>query len=431
MIDVNSLGFQIITSLPDPLTLFFRPGKADHTTLDQAISENRFGFSGAVFDPCHVTFQKHLLTNMSERGLRTVIDPLMLELSTPAGLTPHRKKLEWADSTPHRPTDFTGKKVDRSARLIAEYVKEHNFNGVLAPTHYLLKGGNDPWLLIDRRLTYQLRRQLNLVGATSVSIFYPLAVPTSVFFDPIQRRALKASLETLNISGIWLRIHPFGNNSGAPTLRNYILACRDFHSLRIPLVAEKTGTQGLPLLAFGAVAGLESGISAGDQFNFARLNTIPQKNRKPYAPRPRVYLQALGIFVSRDDAAQLFEDPKLRPFACADSDCCHKGFKSTLSDPRRHFANSRMEEIARLSAMPTSLRPSGYLQQILRPADDYLARVLTRLEGKRVALRKSLGTKNRRLHGCRKTLTAMQHSYPMQSVCTPFPHKAINVQVTA
>lgn len=27
MIDVNSLGFQIITSLPDPLTLFFRPGK--------------------------------------------------------------------------------------------------------------------------------------------------------------------------------------------------------------------------------------------------------------------------------------------------------------------------------------------------------------------------------------------------------------------
>ncbi|MEY2536519.1 MAG: hypothetical protein QOG67_259 [Verrucomicrobiota bacterium] len=431
MIHINSPRFQVITELPDPLSLFFRPGRSDHTTVNQAVSESRLGFSGGVFEPSHTSFQKEVIANMAERSLRTVLDPLMLELSTVSGLTPPRRDLKWADSMPHQHMQFNAKKVDRSSRLIAECVKENNFDSVLAPTHYLAKGANDPWFLIDRRLTSQLRQQLNSVGAAGASIYYPLALPTSVFFDPVQRRGLKASLETLNVNGIWLRVSPFGANNGGPSLQNYIIACRDFHSLKIPIVAEKAGTLGLALLAFGAVTGLESGISSGEQFNFARLNIAPKIKRKPFAPRPRVYLQSLGIFVSRDDAAKLFEDLKFRAYACSDSDCCQKGFKSTLSDPRRHFANCRMEEIAELSAMPATLRPSGYLQQMLRPADEYLGRFLANLGNKYEFLQKALAIKSRRLHGCRKTLTAMQSSYPMQSVCNPFPRKIVNIEATA
>lgn len=163
MLNINSPSFQVITSLPDPLSLFFRPGRADHTTLDQAMSENRT-FAGGIFDPCHVTFQEEVLSHMTERGLRAVLDPLMLELSTPLGLTPPRKKLVWADAAPHQQEHFNGRKVDRTARLIAEFVIEHHFDSVLAPTHYLAKGANDPWFLIDRRLTYQLRRELDSAG---------------------------------------------------------------------------------------------------------------------------------------------------------------------------------------------------------------------------------------------------------------------------
>src|ERR1043166_4749513 len=161
---INHAGFQIITALPAPLSLFFRPGRADHTTVDQAISEGRIGFAGAVFDPTHIQFQSSLLSNMVERGFRTVLDPLMLELATPTGFTPPRKDLPWADPTPHQPTTFNAKKVDRSARLIAKFAKQHNFNAVLAPTHFLALGAADPWFLIDRRLTYQLRRELDASG---------------------------------------------------------------------------------------------------------------------------------------------------------------------------------------------------------------------------------------------------------------------------
>jgi len=428
---VTSPRFQVITTLPDPLSLFFRSGRADHTTIDQVVSEGRGGLSGAVLDPTHVEFQRDLITNLGERQLRTILDPLALELATPGGLTPPRRRLEWADSTPQRAGEFSAKKVDRSARLIAEFVRKHNFSAVFAPTHFLAKGANDPWFLIDRRLVVGLRRELDIAGATDVPIYYPLAVSTAVFFDTPQRKALKAALSTLEIEAIWFRVSPFGANNGAPSLQNYILACRDFHSLGLPIVAEKTGTNGLALLAFGAVSGLDSLIAVGEQFNFTRLSRRNKPGQKPFAPRPRVYLQQIGLFLARDEAAELFQNAKFRPYACADSDCCQKGFKSTLADPRRHFANCRTEEINRLGAIPPSLRPSGYLQQILRPADEYLQRLVAGLTSQHAFLQKNLAAKSRRLHGCRKTLTAMQSSHPVDSVCNPFPAQSKNIKVSA
>jgi hypothetical protein len=428
---VTSPSFQVVTALPDPLRLFFRPGRADHTTIDQAVSERHGGLAGAVLDPVHIEFQRDLLTNLTDRGLGAILDPLALELATPVGLTPSRKRLDWADSRPHQSATFTPKKIDRSVDLIAAFVAKHKFNAVFAPTHFLAKGANDAWLLIDRRLTLQLRRELDEADAKHVPIYYPLAVPSEVFFDPQQRRALKAALSTLPIEAIWLRVSPFGATNGAPSLQNYILACRDFHALKVPIVAEKTGTHGLALLAFGAVSGVDSTIALGEQFNFSRLNRRHKAGQKPFAPRPRVYLQPLGLFVSRDDAAHLFRNPKFRLYACTDSDCCQKGFKSTLADPRRHFANCRIEEVARVSAMPASVRPSGYLQQMLRPADEYLQQFVAGLSKEHETLAEALAPRSRRLHGCRKTLTAMQTSHPMESVCSPFPARGSKIKVSA
>jgi len=431
MQNVTSPSFQIITALPDPLALFFRAGRADHTTIDQILSEGRAGLSGAVLDPTHIESQRDLVTNLAERGLRTILDPLALELATAGGLTPPRRKLEWADTTPQRPSEFSAQKVDRLARLIAEFVKKHKLNAVLAPTHFLAKGANDPWLLIDRRLTAQLRRSLDAAGAAEVPIYYPLAIPSVVLFDRSQRNALKAALSTLEIKAIWLRVSPFGASNGAPSLQNYILACRELHSLNIPIVAEKTGAHGLSLLAFGAVTGLDSTIALGEQFNFARLHRRHKPGQKPFAPRPRVYLQQIGLFVSREDAADLFQKARFRPYACADSDCCQKGFKSTLADPRRHFANCRIEEVNRLGAMPASLRPSGYLQQILGPADEYIQRLVGALGDEHEILKRSLRPRSRRLHGCRKTLTSMQTSHPLKSVCNSFPCQFKKIKVSA
>jgi len=55
---------------------------------------------------------------------------------------------------------------------------------------------------------------------------------------------------------------PFGNNSGHVSLFRYIQSCRELVSLDLPIVAERTGTIGLALVAFGAVSGLESGVTS-------------------------------------------------------------------------------------------------------------------------------------------------------------------------
>lgn len=425
----NIPPFQVVTRLPDPLSLFFRPGRADHTTLSQLISENRIGFSGVVFDPCHLSFQKELRNDLWARDLYTVLDPLAMELATPGGLTSARGDLPWANPKPHSPAMFDSKKVDAMARLIAECAITNSFNAVLAPCHYLLRGANDPWLLIDRRLTSQLRRELNDAGHRDIQIYYPLALPTSIFFDRNQRNGLKASLADLDIDGIWLRIHPFGSQGGDMVLRKYISACQDFHALSIPLVAEKTGSIGLALLAFGAVTGLESGITSGEQFNFGRLKTPPKK-RPVFSARPRVYLPSLGIFLKRSEAIEFFQNSELRRYACRDTDCCHRGVDSMLKDPRRHFTFTRMEQVGLLSSTPEKLRPDGYLQRLLHPADDHLRRVLnsgivpsllvTRLE-KRL----------RRLHGCRRTLTEMSRSNPPQTFSPALSRHVANIRVTA
>ncbi len=46
-------SLRIVRDAGEPLGLFFRVGKSDHTVLKQLLSENRVGMLGAVFDPCH------------------------------------------------------------------------------------------------------------------------------------------------------------------------------------------------------------------------------------------------------------------------------------------------------------------------------------------------------------------------------------------
>ena len=426
---MNTPQFQIVTELPEPLSVFFRPGRADHTTISQLVSENRIGMSGVVFDPCHISFQKELRSDLAARELYTVLDPLVMELAMPGGATPDRAQLPWGSTRPHSPSDFDSKGVDRIARQIAQFANTNGFNCVLAPTHYLAGGVNDPWFLIDRRLTSRLRQELDRLDCKTVRIYYPIALPTSAFFDAAQRAALKSTLSDLDIDALWLRIHPFGSHSGGITLQRYITACQQLHDLKLPVIAEKTGNLGLALLAFGATAGIESGVSSGEQFDVGRFKTRTRKG-KAFSARPRVYLPQLGIFLTRDETKALFRDTKLRHYACRDTACCQYGFSSMLTDPRRHFTFTRMEEVATLSAMPEKIRPSGYLQRTLRPADDHLARVLSHPSLNNTFLRQ-LQKRQRRLHSWRKTLTEFNRAFPAQTFSPPLHRQLVNVRATA
>src|SRR5262249_27963458 len=214
------------------------------------------------------------------------------------------------------------------------------FTAVLAPTH-LLAATNDPWMPVDQGLVHELREQLDRAGQQSVPIYYPLAIKANLFSNADSRQHLQAVLSTLPIGPIWLRVHPFGSKSGPASLRGYIDACRDFHGLGLPLVAERSGTVGVALLAFGAVGGIESGVTLGEHFNASGLLREP-KNGSPFLPQPRVYLPELATFLDRERAKRFLEQRAMKAsFACRDISCCRRGAQDMhASEPASAFPNS-------------------------------------------------------------------------------------------
>lgn len=422
-------SLRIVRDAGEPLGLFFRVGKSDHTVLKQLLSENRVGMLGAVFDPCHSGCQEELRSEFSQRQLDAILDPALMELATLGGFTPSRQQLAWASGEPQTPEHFDSQFSIAVVARIADFVAANGFNAVLAPTHYLGEGMKDSWLQVDRQLVVRLRDRLDGNGCEDVAIYYPLALPTKMFTESAQRVAIKAALSGLPIDALWLRTHPFGSESGDTALRRYIQSCQDMHGLGVPLVSEKTGVLGLALLAFGAVSGVESGVCTGEKFDFGRIKR-PRDPSGKFGMTPRVYLPDLGGFLSRKEAQQFFQQRGRRQFACRDSQCCQRGVHSmTGAGSRRHFAFQRMDEVARLSRVTPSLRPHEYIDRILQPATDNIGRALVHQDLPET-LKRKLEKSRRKQDGWRATLGELRRA-PIATFSAPIERRIHRARATA
>lgn len=371
-----------------PLGSYFRVGRDRHP-LQALISEKRADFTGLVFDPWDHERQVELRDGAGH--LETVLDTRTFELSTLRGSEDARLAgLPWAGpALPHGPSNLTGAGGELLAGLIADDVAKRRYTAVLAPTH-LLRDVTDEWLGVDFHVTRVLRRALDERGLSSVTIYYPLTLHSKVFYSATARAEIMTRLAEVEIDALWLRMHPFGAHAGALALRRYIEAARDLHRLELPIVGEHTGTVGVALLAFGAVGGIESGITFGERFDVGPLYRPPQPDQKPFAPPPRVYIHDLGEFLTRKQMAELFAKPGMRSaFGCRDSNCCTRGPTDTARDPRRHFLLQRQREVNEISRRPEPVRPSMYLEGFLRPASDKVLRA-TKVEPSFEGARKRL-----------------------------------------
>lgn len=390
-----------VKPVPPQLGSYFRPSQADHTVLLQLLSERLpAALEGIVFDPGLEERQAELRQEVLHQRVEAVLDTKAMELAMPGGRTRRVLKLPWAgDYGLHTPTRLRGDDGRRLVSDITEWLKARQFSAVLAPTHFLEAGAADPWLPVDRDLAHMLRESLDAASMGNVPIYYPLAIPGKLFYDGTAREAIRWALSSLPIDGIWLRIHPFGTASGPRVVRRYIEASSSFHGGGLPLVADRVGTVGLALLAFGAVGGIESGITLGENFDARRL-TRPPKKGKNFGPQFRVYLQEAQAFLGRAEARRFFENRSMKAhFACKDSSCCPRGATDTIADPRRHFLICRLREVARLGNLPEVLRPSRYLEEVLRPATDKVIRA--------AKVAPSLEASRRRLEAWRYTLGSL------------------------
>lgn len=358
----------------DPLGSYLRVGRQDHTFLAQMLVDGK-AVSGLVADPAQAEQHKDLWAEARHQGVETVLDPRSLELSTPGGiLRGGAIDLAWAPIGIHTPDSLYGRAGEDLCDQLVDAVVTASHSAILAPTHFLASAG-DPWLDVDADLTHTLRSSLNKAGLREVPIYYPLITKTENFYDPHWRDAIITSLSRLPIDAVWLRIHPFGTaKSGPLALKRYLGACRDLHRLGRPLVGEHTGAVGVGLMAFGALGGIESGITVIDHTDLSDWLRVPKK-RGGGGGEARVYLHQLGAFLDRSKADALLSRPGMKSaHACLDTSCCPRGWKDTHMRYREHFVTQRECEVRALSSIPEPLRAGHYLESFLRPASDKAVR---------------------------------------------------------
>ncbi len=394
------------------LALYIRPRRNDHKELLALLTDDRLP-AGIVLDPVLASRQAELRDEANRLGVETVLDTLTMELSMPGGAARRGAlDLPWAPAATRPAAAMTGEIGREFVRSIADYAQINRVSAVLSPAHYI-SGPDDASMAVDRRLCADLRTELDRRRLTRVAIYYPLALPLAKLRDPGQAMMLAERLKNLDIDGIWLRLHPFGTSSSGPvSIRTYIVACRALQTLPFPIVAERTGTIGIALMAFGAVGGIECGVTVGERFNVTDL-LAPRSDGSAFDPQAQVYLQSIGMFLSRVKAARFFVNPLMRArYGCADATCCSKGVSSTLANPRRHGFIQRLAEVKGLAAVPQQLRADHYLEEFLRPATDAAFQA--------VKVESSLESRRRQLEATRTTLGALRkRGRPVD--CSPPP----------
>ena len=411
---------------PEPLGNFIRPGYNDHTVIAQALAEGRGSGSGLVINPLHADRQRPLIEHARAAGVETILDSKSLELSAPGGYAMHGvPELPWAAAEGmHSPLILSGMEGGRLVRNLSEYAAEAQVSAILAPTHFL-DDAESPWWTIDASLTRRLRQNLNELEMTSALIYYPVVVRTSTLMNPAVMAQLIDHLRRLPVDGVWLRLHPFGTTKSGPlVLKRYLQLCRQLHALGIPIVAEHSGSVGVALLAFGAVGGIESGVTFTDTVNLDGVLRPPKPDARSFAPAPRVYLHQLSAFVDAQTARELLSKRGMKALhGCQDTACCPRGWVDMVANPRQHFLRQRAREVAQLSAMPFSLRPGYYMENFLRPASDRAMRA--------AEFEPSLAAVRKRLDSWRGTLGADLEQHSEFTISEPAAGRRLRVRPSA
>lgn len=267
-----------------------------------------------------------------------------------------------ADGT--RPTYAQARRKD--IQRIARTAVHFGANAVFAPTHFIDSMPNH-WLAFDLEAAGDLREALNDLGGRAIAIYYPLVIAPKVMEYSAVGRRLRGSLQELEeqhgLDALWLRVSGFGSmDATARMLLRYVHFARAMHEAGVPVIAERSGTLGLALLAFGVVGGIEQGVTFGEGFD-ANTLTKDKGSSSGFMPAPRIYLAEIGAFVKKSEAERLFADRSAKNrFACQ-RPCCKRGVSDMIHDPRRHFLACRADEIGGISRVPTGMRADHYLTQ--------------------------------------------------------------------
>lgn len=428
MTSVDSFGStpRLLRPVSDPLGQYFRVGRNDHKELLELLARRDAQCFGLVQDATHVQRQKELREHALDLRLDVILDPQTQAAATVGGYNAQMAKLPWGLNRPTLTDDLRDIAGRRRIAALADFVIEHGYTQVLAPTH-LVDGFDDPWFDVDRDLTSQLRVQLDRKGGGRVQILYSLAVPYATMREEHEVSALIEGLKDLPIDAVWLKIEGLGSDATANGIRNYLRVATAFGALRKPVVADGIGgIAGLSILAFGAAGGISHGITFGERVDHSAWRK--KSDDRPFGRARRVYFPDLDLLLEPKEAEQLLKSSTRAKalLGCRDSHCCPRGTRDMLENRARHFLVQRMKQVAELSRHHLPIRASRFVENVVRPAsdvlmqatgwhlqDDLLIRKLIkqrrRLDGIRTALVADIGASEKRMVMAPKTRSAREH----------------------
>lgn len=394
---------RVVRSTPDPLGLYIRVGRNDHRALQDFIASGHPAYFGLVFEPTTLMRHRELREQVLAARFDAILDPKTQQSETPGRYNESLGSLPWGVGRPHTQSDFSGTSGRRLLNAIGDFVLEHGFTKVLAPTH-LLRSASDDWLAVDVESIKRLRDYLDRRNGAEVPIIYSLAITYATFRDAEQRSELVRRLRTVPVSDLWLKVDGFGSDSSPAATLTYLEAITSFHDLGIPIIADHVGGLiGLSLLAFNATGGLAHGVTLGERFNTSDWRKPPRQDS--FGPQRRVYVPQLDLQLKPGEAQILFDaSPRMKAlFGCRNNRCCQRGIKDMLENPSRHFLYQRTKEISDLSQIPSQFRAQRFLEHNVRPTTD---RVLaaTNMDWKDGKIAKKMGRRRKRLDRLRVVL---------------------------
>ncbi len=353
------------------LGLYLRVGRNDHLEVGSALLSGHVNCLGTVVNAVHVKRHKELLDQVSGLSLDTVLDPRTQQSAEIGGYTDALGSLPWGLERKHVVQDFEGSNGKSLVRRLGEFVLEHGFSQVIAPTH-IIRTPEDRWLARDIETTGWLKEYLGQRSNPQTLVIYSLAIPHSLLRNAVQRKHLIKLLRDAPFDALWLKIEDFGSTSSPTKTQAFLDACADFYELDVPVVADHVGgLVGLGLLSFGAVGGITHGVTLNERFDGNYLRRPRDKGKARSMPR-RVYFRDLDLMLKPSEARMLLESSmRARSiFACRDPHCCPRGVQDMLENPGRHFLYQRSQQIKEIGDLPRTLRPQEFLEKQLRPASD-------------------------------------------------------------
>jgi hypothetical protein len=364
------------TRLRTPIGHVIRTGESSYKQLENLHAEGRLSASAVIVDASKARYQREFIRSLRDSASDVILDTKAAELSEIGKFRGAAKGAPWAMTEEDRPlaaADFeAGSNTDLYGK-IARHAVELGVTAVMAPSHFLRHGADDPWLSMDRTAVRLLRMALDREGGSAIAIDYPLIAPHTRFLDAVHRQQLLEALQDLPIDNLMVRLSGFGADAGPLTTKRTLIALEDLHRLGYPVLLDHVGgLVGLSAVAYGVASGIAHGIGEYDRFD-AREWHKPPKERDPEVPFGRATYIPLPGFDKSFRKADLQTIAAViggrRLVACQDRHCCAHGLNSMLDNPRAHIAQQKRRAIAALQQVPDARRVGHFLDGEMREAE--------------------------------------------------------------